>query len=258
MNTTSNDSVLYGDSWDSAHQGYFSDPDVAAPFIDTLEDVFKRSAPDVVADLGGGTGVVIRGLIERLGEAAAGHVIVDTSSEQLGQVCDRRIKCVHSPVEKLERSMLVSGKGSLLLCMRSLLHYFGKDGLRPILKHLRSLLEEGEYLVHQTVCFAEKEEGIIANELYDFMGTGKWFTSLEELTRALNEEQFEVMDFQRAPSLVIRKSELEERYNADGNSMGKLAESLRSEYGEREGLFECGAKGFTTYLHYYIFVCKAA
>ncbi|MBN1289488.1 MAG: class I SAM-dependent methyltransferase [Actinobacteria bacterium] len=254
---TPNESVLYGDVWNSAHQGYFSDPEVAAPFVDALIDVFRQAKPDVVADLGGGTGVVLKMLLKRLGESAADHFVVDASVKQLDQVCDPGIRCVQSPVEKLEREMLVQGNGSLLLCMRSLLHYFGKDGLRPILKHFRTLLKVKECLVHQTVCYETEEEGLIANKLYKVMDTGKWFPALNELTEACEEEGFIVIDRERAPSLVLRKSELEERYAVDPNRMANIAGVLKDEYGELPGVFQFEGNDFTIYLHYFIMICEA-
>jgi hypothetical protein len=59
--------------------------------------------------------------------------------------------------------------------MRSVLHYFGKDGLRPVLRHLRAQAKPGEYFIHQTASFERVRDANCLNNLYAMMRTQKWY-----------------------------------------------------------------------------------
>lgn len=257
MDTTSNESVLYGKEWNNAHQGYFSDPGIAAPLVEAVMEVCSLEKPDVIADLGGGTGVVLKRLLAEMKETTCGLVAVDVSGVQLEQVEDERIRCVKSPVEKLERRMLIEGDGSLLLFMRSLLHYFGKDGLRDILRHLRGLLRDGEYLVHQSACFENVAQSRIANDIYARIGTGKWYPTVAELASVLAAEGFNVDEIRHAPRLVLPGDELRDRYNVDSAGMERMGRELIEKYEQCPGVFEYKDGDFTLYLNYHILTCVA-
>jgi SAM-dependent methyltransferase len=254
---TASESVLYGAAWESAHRGYFSDPDVAEPLLASLLDVIESSSPDVVADLGGGTGFVLRLLGGRLGDAPLRLLNVDVSGEQLNHIQDPQIECHHSSIEKLNRLDLTSGEGVLLVCMRSLLHYFGREGLVGVLKHIRSLMEPGEYLVHQTATFANPGDEFAANELYRLMNTRKWYPNLGQLDSALLKADFRLVESRQGPVLTLTRDELQHRYGIDGKNMDTIADRMLECGCCTPGIYDHDGGDFKLHLHYQILVCTA-
>ena len=258
MSATDNEKILYGRRWNLAHEGYFSDPTIAAPFISAIEEAIRTSHPSVVADLGGGTGFIIAILAQRDTQEGVTFLDVDSSPEQLAQASDPRVSCIACSIPEVRRERLISGGGTLLTCMRSVLHYFGEAGLRPVLRHLRSQMHAGEYLVHQTASFARAREQGILNRLYEGMDTGKWYPTLDELALALREEGWEIEEVKLAPSLALTMPELAERYNVDQEILLSLGQEILSAYGPTPGTFVPAAEGFTAYLGYNIITCRAA
>lgn len=258
MGTTGCEAAYYGSRWEGAHQGYFSDPRAAEPLLRAALKAISAARPDVVADLGGGTGFLLRRLIERCGRQAACFVNVDGSRAQLDQVQDGGFLCLPCRVQDLCREdLIMDGDGTLMFCMRSLLHYFGSEGLRPLLRHLRRQMRPGEYFVHQTACFQEKEGRDALNRLYRGMGTGKWYPLAGELERALAGEGWLVGSVTAAPCLVLTRRELAERYRVGEEAMDALEEEIKVECGTVRGAFEPAPGGFTAYLHYSVFTCRA-
>jgi SAM-dependent methyltransferase len=258
MSATDNEKILYGRGWNLVHEGYFSDPSVAAPFISAIESAMRSSHPSVVADLGGGTGFIVGILAERETQKNVTFLDVDYSPEQLAQARDPRISCVACSIPEIRRERLVNGGGTLLACMRSVLHYFGEAGLRPVLRHLRSQMRGGEYLVHQTASFAKERDQEILNRLYEGMDTGKWYPTLDELALALRDEGWEIEAVGMAPSLVLTMPELAQRYGIDREALVYLGREILARYGPAPGTFIPAPDGFTAYLSYNIITCKAA
>jgi SAM-dependent methyltransferase len=258
MSATDNEKSLYGRKWNLVHEGYFSDPAVAAPFISAIEGAIHTSHPSVVADLGGGTGFVLAILAEHDKQGDVVYLDVDTSPEQLAQARDSRIPCITCSIPEVRRERLVTGGGTLLACMRSVLHYFGEAGLKPVLRHLRSEMRAGEYLVHQTASFARARDQEILNRLYDGMDTGKWYPTLDELALALREEGWEIEAVEPAPSLVLTMPELAQRYSIDREVLMSLGREILAIYGPTPGTFTPVAEGFTAWLGYHIVTCRAA
>jgi len=50
---------VHGVRWNEVHEGYFSDPAVAAPLVRKIREIVRRSRPDCIVDLGGGTGMML-------------------------------------------------------------------------------------------------------------------------------------------------------------------------------------------------------
>lgn len=258
MSTTGFESALYGSRWELVHHGYFSDPEAAAPLVKEILSVFNAAHPDVVADLGGGTGFVLEQLAMRCGEAVSSFVNVDASAAQLADTHDGGILCLPCQVQEMTRDeLMIDDEGRLMFCMRSLLHYFGKKGLRPALRHLRSQMKPGEFFVHQTACFEETRSQGFFNQLYRDLGTGKWYPTVEELKQALGSEGWRVRATSPAPSLALTRSELMERYRVGEAKMSGLQDKLAAGSGAIPGTFEPSPEGFTAYLHYSILTCQA-
>lgn len=258
MSATGFEAALYGSRWEHIHQGYFSDPEVAAPLVKAVLGAFSAGRPNVVADLGGGTGFLLGQLLERCGAEAACFINVDDSAMQLADTPDNAILCLPCHIQDLIRKdLLFDDEGRLMFCMRSLLHYFGRKGLRPALRHLRRQMQPGEFFVHQTACFEEASAREAMNLLYQEMGTDKWYPLMEELRQALDGSGWRVREISPAPSLVLARNELEERYRVGEKAMDGIESRIIERYGPLPGTFEPSPGGFTAYLHYSILTCQA-
>lgn len=255
---TANEQKLYGKTWDTVHGGYFANPLIASPLVEAILDTAHAARPTVLADLGGGTGFLLN---EVAGTAdwspLPALVCVDTALDQL-ECCPQPITTLECAVQDATRDMLVESDGSLMICMRSVLHYLGEERLKPDLGHFRSILEPGEFLVHQTICFSSEEDTAIGNLLYDRMDTGKWFPTVDYLEAALKEEGFKLADIRPAAPICLTSDELEERYGIDHSTMMEIgAEMERLSSGCLSEVYHRSRNGFTTYLDYLVMTCIA-
>lgn len=255
---TENEQKLYGKTWDTVHDGYFADPAIASPLVEAILDAVTVAKPTVLADLGGGTGFILEevGRSADHGQAPA-LLCVDTAREQL-DCCPEPISALECSAEDVERGMLVEPGGALMVCMRSVLHYFGEEMMKPGLGHFRSVLERGEYLVHQTVCFWSEREQAVANLLYDRMDTGKWYPTVGFLKDALREEGFELVDIRPAAPIPLKSIELEDRYAIDHETMLAIGHDMERKCGGALSEVYHGSRdGFTAYLEYLVMTCVA-
>jgi hypothetical protein len=255
--TTDNEKKLYGETWNEVYGGYFADPGIAAPLVEAILQAAEESSPAVIADLGGGTGFILSQIEAQVGRRAdTALVCVDKAREQLDD-CPGSIKTLQSSIEALRRSSLVSDGDALLLCMRSVLHYFGHEGLCLQLEMLRSVLEDGEYFVHQTICFDEEPDRDAANLVYELMGTGKWYPTIAELADDVSAQGFEVARTAPARTLPISSGELEHRYGVSPRAMAMIRLALEESCGEERRVYVPGPYGFTLNLDYVVMTCRA-
>lgn len=255
IGNTENEQKLYGETWNKAFDGYFSDPRIAAPLVRAVVDAVEASSLSVIADLGGGTGFLLSEIAGSLGPGNAARLVcVDEAAAQLDD-CPDGIETLDCTVESVERSQLTADGGPLTLCMRSVLHYFGEAGLRPRLAHLRSVLEPGEYFVHQSICLEDERDRETANLLYLRMDTGKWYPSVDGLTGVLELEGFRVVSIAPAKPLDLTQAELEERYGIGHDRMEEIRHELES-LPRSNALIEQG-DGFTIRLGYKVMTCIA-
>ncbi|MBN2250974.1 MAG: hypothetical protein JW724_02730, partial [Candidatus Altiarchaeota archaeon] len=56
---------IHGTRWESFHHRYFSDPEVAEPLTEAILSAVDAARPDVIADLGGGTGFLLKELLRQ-------------------------------------------------------------------------------------------------------------------------------------------------------------------------------------------------
>ncbi len=152
---------------------------------------------------------------------------------------------------------MMDDEGRLMFCMRSLLHYFGKKGLRPALRHLRSQMKPGEFFVHQTACFEETRSQGFFNQLYRDLGTGKWYPTVEELKQALGSEGWRVRATSPAPSLALTRSELRRGTGWGRPRCPVFRTSWLPGAAPYPGPSSLHPEGFTAYLHYSILTCQA-
>jgi hypothetical protein len=254
---TDNEKKLYGETWNTVYGGYFSDPDVARPLVGAVLGAVDESDPSVIADLGGGTGFVLSEVGMSVGPARNPRLVcVDSAREQLDD-CPEQIVTVECPVERVRRSMLAGPGDSLLMCIRSVLHYFGEAGLAPVLADLRAALAPGEFLVHQSLCFEDPGDQAIANLLYELMDTGKWYPTVGGLIAALEGSGFRVLETRRAASLPIESEELVERYGVEPERMEEIGRELERRNGGSSRVFAVREDGFTLLLDYTVMTCIA-
>lgn len=247
---------IHGKRWQTMHDGYFSDWEIAQPFLDAVSDELLSFKPDVITDLGGGTGFILSELAQRHPIFPVKYINVDISSEQLNecrynQICSLQISAIN-----ITRNALIKDQESLMLIMRSLMHYLGADRIAPFLKHLRAQMKPGEPMVHQTACYEFAEDADCANDLYSMMRTLKWYPTVTSLKQILIEAGWQVIDSKPAPSLRMTSGDLAERYDLSTADINNINEAIGNKF-NRPAVFIHNNSDFTAYLHYRIFTCKA-
>jgi hypothetical protein len=248
----------HGQQWNSMHEGYFSDPVVAGPLIETITSYLSGSNADMLLDLGGGTGFILKELIAKGATGKMIPVNLDCSSIQLDAMEKEGISCINGFISDFIRNDLIALDKRIFFIMRSVLHYFGKDGLIPVLSHIRNQARQGEMFIHQTACFENTEEAKCMNFLYREIGTPKWYPTVRELHESMSTANWQVLDLFQAPTLKLSSVELGGRYGLDSPALAKVCDKTLKEFGEVENVFQRVPEGFVAYLHYRICAARAA
>jgi len=248
---------VHGEQWGELHGGYFSDPAIAQPFVDRVNDVLMKSLTDVVVDLGGGTGFLLSHLAAQ--GLCKGLVLVnlDGSDVQLASARGAGILCVRALITDLQRSDVGPKDKRFLFIMRSVLHYLGEAGLLPVLLHLRSQAGEGEIFVHQTASFEDERDAACLNALYRHMHTDKWYPTVSELKSSLTKAGWRVTDISPAPPLLLTSEELSRRYALGGDDVMRIRNVMAQEFGGQTSVFGALPNGFWAKLQYRIYTCVA-
>lgn len=250
--------AIHGARWESFHGGYFSDPAVAAPLIAKILEYAGASRADAIVDLGGGTGY----LLSRLRACGLGPAVslidLDDSERQLEAAGKNGLSCVRAAVDQFSRSDLSPGDRRFLFMMRSVLHYFGENGLSSTLQHLRAQARPGEFFIHQTASFQNGPDADFMNALYQLMQTRKWYPTVDVLRTALTQADWRVLDVLPGPALPLLSDDLGARYGLDREAMREISRTLFSKHPVKPGVFEKRGDGFCAYLHYWIYVCTPA
>jgi O-methyltransferase involved in polyketide biosynthesis len=144
-----------------------------------------------------------------------------------------------------------------MLVSRSLLHYFGEKGLKPLLQHIRNQLKKGEIFIHQSASFQDQRDAQCLNLLYKLMETKKWYTTTEALTSVLNEVGFQVYSVFSVAELRLDSTDLTERYGLSPDQLNGIQKQIDHQYGQKSQVYTCSLEHFTAWLHYNIFCCKA-
>ena len=258
QDTIGTEKIVHGQRWGEFHNGYFSDPAIAAPLIHAVHGVLAKSPADVVVDLGGGTGFLLSQLAARGVGAAAKLVDVDCSDAQLAMAGKAGLATIRASIDEFQRRAVATRDQRLFLMMRSVLHYLGEDGLRPLLRHLRDQARDGEFFVHQTAAFDNALETACFNALYQQMRIPKWYPTVDDLKKRLAEAGWRVTDTIAAPTLVLASEDLGLRYALDAADLARIRERMTTEFGAANRVFHLTPTGFDADLHYRIFTCVAA
>lgn len=250
-----NELAVHGPRWSSLFDGYFSNPDTARPLVEAIERAIGATQPDVVADLGGGTGFILEELLRR-GLQGTRLVNVDVSPKQLAVCDDDRIDVLQASADRVTRSALQVEDAKLLLIARFVLHYFGRLALDPLLRHLHGQLRPGEYFVHQSTAFQRQQDADLMNYLYARMGTEKWFFTIDELKSRLEDAGFIVREVVPAPRLEMSSVELGERYGLSSEHMASIGREIERLFGRNVEVFAFSGNEFKACLHASIFSCE--
>ena len=267
MNKNHTDTILeevsreeesHGGRWDKIHGGYFSSADVAAPFIAEIADAVEQSNPDVAVDLGGGTGFILRSLADAVPDREMKMIDLDLSPEQLDNLTQSDIISKQGSIISFERKELADPGKTFLYLSRSTFHYAGESGLAPLIQHIRQQMHKDEFLIHQTACFENAGDASILNTVYSMMNSDKWYPTQQKLCDTLSRAGFEVIKVSKTSPLTLTSEELMSRYQLSPEQIKKIIEAVNNKLnGQEEGVFESTTDGFTAYLHYSIFSCRA-
>ena len=249
--------AVHGKFWEHLHGGYFSDPAVARPLVAAVRGIWTQARPDVVIDLGGGTGFLLSQLQEAGVAPDARLVNLDGSETQLKAACVPGIELIRGSVEDFRRAAVVPAGRRALFLMRSVLHYAGKAGLAAVLHHLRAQAEPSEYWVHQTACFADGRDADCLNALYARMHTRKWYPTVVGLQKRLRTAGWRIEAIHPAPTLRLESRDLGARYSLSAPGLRHIAEEMVAVYGVKSSVWHATARGFQADLHYHIFICRA-
>jgi cyclopropane fatty-acyl-phospholipid synthase-like methyltransferase len=221
-------------------------------------EAIQTNKPDTIADLGGGTGFILKQLLKQQNFLKTIRLInVDISPLQQSENNDLQIINIQTSIDKLTRNQLQPNKNGLMLIARSILHYFGAANLKDVLQHIRNLLKKGEIFIHQTACFKNITDAECLNEIYKLMGTQKWYTTINELKSTLTDVGFQVYDVCTASNLQLDSTDLMERYHLNSERVKTIQEQIEQKYGQKTQIYTCSSDHFTAWLDYTIFSCKA-
>lgn len=255
---TGRESGVHGPQWEILHGGYFSDPAVAAPFLESVQQAIALSGSEVIVDLGGGTGFMLRELLKHHSAAGLHLVNLDISQKQLDMTGKHRIVTVRKSINEFRREDAGQAEKRFLFIMRSALHYFGRDGMMPALRHLRAQMKRGEFFVHQTACFTRGREARCLNRLYDCMDSQKWYPTCTYLATCIIKAGWQIRSVVPAPPLRLTSQDLARRYTLGRQHLAEIRTLLRAHSENLADIFRNTPEGFEALLHYRIFTCIAA
>ena len=253
---------IHGQAWQSMHGGYFSSLEVVKPLLTKIAETCRKNPVENVIDLGGGTGFLLSHVASVLADNGfnLGFIDIDLSEGQLNAVSDPKIKTLCSSIDSFCRDEILKQRESAMFISRSTLHYYGKDGLLPAINHILQEMHKGEFFIHQTACFIQRESKDLMNLIYEMMGTGKWYPTADELCEFLGKTGFEVCEVSNAPALPLSSYSLMERYGISSDRVKEIIKCIKKEfYPPAPDVVELHSEdSFTAYLHYRIFVCRAS
>ena len=250
---------IHGARWHALHGCYFSDPSIASFLLERVAEVAITSRPDILIDLGGGTGFLLAELVNRgFVDAGLRLVNLDCSERQLAVASDKGICCLRGAITDIWRDLVDQEQMRFLFMMRSVLHYFGRDGLMPLLRHLRAQARVGEFFIHQAACFESKREADCMNMLYERMKTDKWYPTLDELGDCIAAAGWRTRSISRAPTLTLTSEDLACRYGLDENDIACIREEIARQFPDMMNVFKPMQRGFCAFLSYRVYACIAA
>ncbi|MEI6970099.1 MAG: class I SAM-dependent methyltransferase [bacterium] len=249
------EAIVHGEAWNSIHDGYFSDGAVAAPLVGKVRELAAESRARRIVDLGGGNGFLLRQIRAAGLDPEVCLVNLDASGAQLAAASGSGISCINGSLDAFERRDLGAEDVSTLFAMRSVLHYFGREGLHPAIRHIRKQVRAGEFWVHQTAAFKESRDADCLNGLYGMMRTSKWYFTVKQMTASLEAAGWCVRDVVGGAPLALSSESLALRYGIERDEMCLIRGRMMADFSVPEEVLKITDGGFCAYLHYWIYVC---
>lgn len=249
------ETAIHGRRWTVFHGGFFSDAEVARPLVDEISTRLARNRPDIVADLGGGTGFLLAQVKLRHPDVAL--VDLDTCPIQLGEAARAGIPTVQRSLTEFRRCDVAPDGQKVMYIMRSVFHYLGEAGLEPALRHVRAQARPGELFIHQTASFESDREAACMNAIYRMMKTNKWYPTVERMRRSAEGTGWRVRSVTPVPSLRLTAHDLSTRYHVDKETIRRMRDEIGAEFADARDVFHRTRDAFVAHLKYEVYECEA-
>jgi hypothetical protein len=248
----------FASRWEHLHHGYFADHGVLKFYVDTVESLLPECKPDVIVDLTGTRGQVLEEISARHSSADFRLIKIGLADSITPAGLHPRIEVLQQPILDLNREQLCPHGQHMMLLMRSLLHFFGEENQCFFLRHIRTLMDKGEYFIHQSACFRRSKEADCLNTIYSHMErTDKWFPTFDQMELNLTRSGFRTITHLPAVPLSLTSFDLAERYKIDQDKMIAIRDDLMHHYGNLPATFTLVPRGFRAWMHYSLFLCQA-
>ena len=256
------ETIVHGDRWNRIHGGYFASKENAEVLLKMIKDASERYSPDIIIDLGAGTGIILHWLSEILDSPRPGLVAMDISERQLNVIREKysgEIIPVQDSFTNFRRDNIPGlAGGTGIFISRSTFHYVGEEFFSVLIKHIRTQMKTGEHLIHQTASFADSRNAELLNNLYAMMQSSKWYPSLDFMTRIFEKNSFKVENVLTAPALPLDSQDLKVRYALTDRQIHDIISMVSDCYPDAEmNVFRAGPDSFTAFLHYFCMHCVA-
>lgn len=228
---------------------------MAQPLVRKASSLAVGSCTERIIDLGGGNGYVL-GQLKASGIATGVKLInLESSEPQLQAATRAGIDCIRGSVDAFQRGSLGPEDERYLYIMRSVLHYFGKQGLQPVTSHIRHQTRPEEFWIHQTASFQNSADADCLNELYRMMQTSKWYPTVDTMKDCLANEGWNVLDVLPCEPLPLTSASLAVRYSLGVSEVADIRRQLAGNVQVPDNVMRFTDNGFCAYLHYWIYVC---
>lgn len=250
--------TVYGTQWNKVHEGYFSSPHVAYALKQKIHEIAYKSKPNKIIDLGGGTGFLLSDLDLADLHQRITLIDLDNSPAQLTIARSAGLSCIQSSVDSFLRTDVGNSDQRFLFIMRSVLHYFGRNGLRPALRHIRKQAKPGDYFIHQSASFTNSHDADCINLLYQLVNTEKWYPTVDLMKECLIAENWSIEEICQAEPLKLKSEDLMQRYHLDEAGIKRIGEQLFQNRNCSKNILTESDNGFCANLNYSIFICTPA
>jgi len=253
---------IHGNKWNGMHGGYFALQINAQVLMDMILDACSICEPDLICDLGAGTGTVLHWLSEKLPNPIPKLLAMDISEEQLNIVKEKYSDNItpinDSFVSFIRRDIPELNNQKTLFISRSTFHYVGQKKFPELIKHIRKQMKAGEVLIHQTACFLLEKDAQLLNTLYSMMNSSKWYPSLDLLIRVFAQNGFSIEKISLSPPLPLESHDLKIRYDLSDKKIALIIKTIRKNFPHaEENVFYYNSNSFTAFLHYFCIHCIA-
>ncbi len=200
--------------------------------------------PDVLVDIGGGSGSIISQLAERDAWRKVRFMNLDLSYENgnISQGTGPFSSSSHGA--EIKREKLVEEGQRLMMINRSPLQTLGMDNQRPFISKMRRLMRPGEAIVMQVSCFDSEEAKDCMNTLQSLMGTGDWYPTRSLVESMMKASGWEVLGWNDSPPMEIRSEDLKGRYGLSYRELASMRDVVTRLDLEGESMFDIGLSRF--------------